>query len=82
MKEAGTGKETVLASLDKIESQGISSPVVDDLVSNRLQIVSTNIGSNFVPGQDNRDATEEATTAGADVGLDNLPDPPRPPMKR
>ena len=82
MKEAGTGKETVLASLDEIESQVISSPVVDDLVGDRLQIISTNIGSNFVPGQENRKATEEATTAGADVGLENLPDPPEPPVER
>ena len=80
--EAGTGKETVLASLDKIEIQSISSPVATDLVGVRLQNISTNIGSNFVPGQENREATEEATTAGANVGLENLPDPPRPPVRR
>ena len=80
MEEAGTDKQTVLVSLDNIETQSILSPTIDDLVSDRLRQVSTNIGSNFIPGQDNREATEEATTAGANVGLGDLPDPPRPPV--
>ena len=79
--ETGTDKETVLSSLDKIETQVESSPTVDNLVGDRLQNVMTNLGSNFVPGQDDRKATGEATTSGADIGLGDLPDPPRPPVR-
>ncbi|MFH1942506.1 MAG: CsgG/HfaB family protein [bacterium] len=80
--ETGTDKETVLSSLDRVESRIESSPTTDNLVGDRLQNVMTNLDSNFVPGQDDRKATGEATTSGADVGLGNLPDPPRPPVRR
>ena len=51
----------------------------DRLVAERLRNLNDNIGSNFNPGDDNREAGEEAANAGADIGLSDLPNPPRPP---
>jgi hypothetical protein len=50
-----------------------------EMISNRMQNLSENINSVFVPGQDDRKTVSEPVTSGADVGLDVLPDPPRPP---
>jgi len=49
------------------------------LVGDRLRNLNTSIGSNFVQGEDSRQAGEEAANAGADIGLTDLPDPPNPP---
>jgi len=56
-------------------------PAGGDLLSNRLQNLSNNIGSNFLPGLDSRESSEEASLSGADVGLENLPNPPTPPTR-
>lgn len=74
-------RDAVLASLDQagpIPELRISS---SDLIMNRMQLLSENMRSNLIPGQDNRQTTEEAATSGADVGLGELPDPPRPPVR-
>jgi len=56
-----------------------ASQVQVEMISNRMQNLSENINSVFVPGQDDRKTVSEPVTSGADVGLDVLPDPPRPP---
>ena len=71
--------ESVLASVEKIEALPESTPSTENLVNNRLQNLSDNIGANIIPGQDSRETSEEASGAGADVGLADLPDPPGPP---
>ena len=52
-----------------------------DLVNNRLNNISTSIGTIFVPGQDSRESAQEATHSGAEV-LGDLPLPPAPPDRR
>jgi tetratricopeptide (TPR) repeat protein len=49
-----------------------------DLVADRLENLSGNVGSNFFPGQDNRKAAEEAGRAFGDLGKPPAPPPPRP----
>ncbi len=49
------------------------------LISNRLKTINFNIGSNFKPGIESRKASQEATEAGANIGLQDLPKPPLPP---
>ena len=55
----------------------ISPVTTKELVADRLRNLNDNLGSGFVPGEDSREAGEEAANAGAAI-LD-LPDPPRPP---
>jgi len=55
------------------------STSTDRLVVERLRILNANAGSNFNPGEDKRESGEEAANAGADIGIPDLPDPPRPP---
>ncbi len=52
----------------------------DDLIRDRLQQLSLNIGTNFVPGQETRKSAEEAQTAGSEF-LQELPLPPSPPIR-
>ena len=80
--QLGTEAEAILSALDRTREVPITAPDAVDLINNRLQIVTENMSVNFVPGQENRNATEEATTAGANIGLGDLPDPPRPPGSR
>ncbi|MFQ5823097.1 MAG: tetratricopeptide repeat protein [bacterium] len=78
LSQAGGSSEDVLGQIVKIEGQEIvpvTSP--NDLINNRLQNLGSNVGSNFVPGQDSRKSTEEASSSGADLG--ELPKPPEPP---
>ncbi|MCU0643398.1 MAG: hypothetical protein MUC94_03980 [bacterium] len=53
-----------------------------DLVSDRLQNLSSSIGANFIPGQDTRKSLEEVGEAGANIGLGNLPEPPPLPTRK
>ena len=53
-------------------------PVSLNLMQQRLQNLSLNIGSNFIPGQDTRKAAEEVETSGMPV-YNPLPLPPPPP---
>ncbi|MBN2010178.1 hypothetical protein JW960_12605 [candidate division KSB1 bacterium] len=53
-------------------------PVSLNLMQQRLQNLSLNIGSNFIPGQDTRKSAEEAETSGVPV-YNALPLPPAPP---
>ena len=61
------------------QSKPFQGPNTPSLVSQRLQNISRNMGATFMPGTDSRKATEEAAASGADVGLGDLPDPPKPP---
>jgi tetratricopeptide (TPR) repeat protein len=68
---------------DKLKADQ-SSPqenqLLDDLISNRLEQLNLNIGSNFIPGQENRKSIEEAQSVGIDV-FEDLPLPPDPPNR-
>jgi tetratricopeptide (TPR) repeat protein len=78
LQTAGTQIE-VLDQLASVESPETSSTTeTQDLVSSRLDNLSSSIGSNFVPGQDSRKAGEEASESGADLG--ELAEPPPPPQ--
>ena len=77
--EVAGGTESVLASVEKIEALPESTPSTENLVNNRLQNLTDNIGANIIPGEDSRETSEEASGAGADVGLADLPGPPGPP---
>ncbi len=93
-------KKKMLASIDKIEGGLDTTPgPTEDMgtqnkINNRLQSLSNNIGSQFIPGQETRKTTEETVTSGAGVGfetkpnlplppttLEVLPDPPKPPVR-
>jgi len=52
-----------------------------NLVSNRLNNITTNIGTIFVPGQDSRESAQEASQSGAEI-LGDLPLPPALPIRR
>jgi len=79
--------EIITASPEIVEQPFIYEPaavlpasqVQTEMISNRMQNLSENINSIFVPGQDDRKTVSEPVTSGADVGLGVLPDPPRPP---
>lgn len=51
-----------------------------DLIKNRLNNLTTNIGTIFIPGQDSRKSAQEATEVGANI-LIGLPLPPDPPNR-
>jgi tetratricopeptide (TPR) repeat protein len=77
--QAGGSSDEILNQIATIE-QTEAPPTVSphDLANTRLENLGNNIGSNFIPGQENRKATEEASSSGADLG--ELPKPPRPPQ--
>jgi len=73
------------AALNAMEITPSVSPLpisTADLMIDRMQNLSENLQSNLVPGQDSRQSTEEAAISGANIGLGDLPDPPRPPIRR
>jgi tetratricopeptide (TPR) repeat protein len=72
--------EDALISAFEIDHIGPALPSVENLVSERLQSMGDNIGSNFVPGEDNRKPVEEAVQSAATPGF--LPEPPEPPGNR
>lgn len=78
LSEGGATTEDALIQIEKIELQE-SLPTVSsgDLVNSRQQNLGSNVGSNFVPGQETQKSAEEATSSGADLG--DLPEPPQPP---
>ncbi len=51
-----------------------------DLIKDRLNNLTTSIGTIFIPGQDSRKPTQEAAEVGADI-LIGLPLPPDPPNR-
>jgi hypothetical protein len=67
---------------DNKDSKSAPPTSTQDLVSDRLQNLSVNIGANFIPGQDTRKSLEEVAETEANIGLGNLPEPPRPPTKK
>ena len=76
---SGESRGSTLAAAQRIEpppKPEIAGPTTD-LIPNRFKNLETNIGSNFVPGQDSREPAEEAAAAGSAIG--ELPKPPRPP---
>jgi tetratricopeptide (TPR) repeat protein len=77
--QAGGSSDEILNQIATVE-QTEAPPTVSphDLANTRLENLGNNIGSNFIPGQENRKATEEASSSGADLG--ELPKPPRPPQ--
>ena len=71
MKEA-------LVQIENIElKESLPSVSSGDLVNSRQQNVGSNVGSNFVPGQETQKSAEEATSSGAELA--ELPEPPPPP---
>ena len=64
---------TAAQKIDPLDAE--SSTTQSDLVSERLQNLSLNTGSNFVPGQDSRKPAEELNKAYGD--LRQPPSPPR-----
>ncbi|MFQ5650040.1 MAG: CsgG/HfaB family protein [bacterium] len=66
---AGSSRADAIAKADEIERGGGDAKV--DLLGNRLQTLGASVGSNFVPGQDNREIGELLETP--------IPDPPPPP---
>jgi len=81
LSSGGGPRENALAV-----AQRMDPPMGPDLASSRVDVLRSrfqnlgdNIGSGFVPGQDNRKAPEHAATSGAAVG--NLPKPPPPPNR-
>ncbi|HDQ45833.1 MAG TPA: hypothetical protein ENN17_10115 [bacterium] len=53
-----------------------------DMLANRLQTVNQNIGSVMTLGTDSRKPTEEATIAGSEPIMEDLPPPPSMPEIR
>jgi hypothetical protein len=50
------------------------------MINDRMQNISSSIGSVFMPGQDNRNPTSEVYTSKPELlGLESLPDPPHAP---
>jgi tetratricopeptide (TPR) repeat protein len=78
----GTDKDRVLASMTKLEMPVPPALSAENLTALRLQQTANIIGSNFIPGQENRKAPEEAVTAGSSSGFGDLPDPPPAPVGR
>jgi tetratricopeptide (TPR) repeat protein len=73
---AGSPEETLIsaAKIDPIVSTVSTSA---SLLSDRLKSMGDNIGTNFVPGEDDRKPVEEAVRSSLTPGF--LPEPPRPP---
>ena len=79
--EAGHDIVEIVENVKRIDRRRMEARGPAPLVGNRLQHLSNNLGSNFVPGQDTREAVEELTSAGVEL-RDNLPAPPDPPTRR
>lgn len=67
---------------DNKDSKSTPPTATQDLVRDRLQNLSTNIGANFIPGQDTRKSLEEVAETGANIGLGDLPEPPALPTRK
>jgi len=79
LSEAGGNKEeavTVAQNADPPISPGAPTSQAD-LITDRLRNLGENVGSNFVPGRDNREPVEEADRAFGELGKPPAP-PPRP----
>ncbi|MCG8605774.1 CsgG/HfaB family protein [bacterium] len=79
LSQAGGTSDEILSELAVVEGQTAPRTSQQDLINSRLGNLSNSIGSNFIPGQDTRKATEEAVEAGADLGELAEPPPPPPP---
>jgi TolB-like protein len=79
LSEAGGSKEQAVAvaqNADPPISPGAPTSQAD-LLGDRLRNLGENVGSNFVPGRDNREPLEEADRAYGELGKPPNP-PPRP----
>jgi len=76
LSATGGSKESAVAVAQTIDPP-IPPTSASNLVTDRLQNLGVNTGSNFVPGQDTRKPTEEANKAYGD-----LPKPPAPPPRQ
>lgn len=74
---AGGNKQNALVAAQRVDPPSPANSRSGDLVRQRLENLTTGVGSGFVPGEDDRRPVEEAARAGAAVG--NLPPPPPPP---
>jgi len=79
LSASGGSKEnaTVVAQTIDPPTPTDTPAITSDLVTDRLQNLGVNTGSNFVPGQDTRKPAEEANKAYGD-----LPKPPAPPPRQ
>ena len=75
--QAGGSTQDAIDLIAAGESSAGTEITTDDLLNERLQKLEQNVGSNFLPGQDNRKSAEEAENSGADLG--ELAGPPPPP---
>ena len=76
------GNTNTKTATSRKQNQNQKSPIRNQtLVSNRLQTLSTSIGSTFIQGQDSRESAEEVQNTGVSV-FDDLPLPPEPPGRR
>lgn len=70
-----------LATVVSEPDRKIDLPSVNEsLIENRLQNMANNIGTIFLPGQDNRKSAEEAQNSGVPI-FEDLPLPPVPPPR-
>ena len=74
-------KNKMLYHLSSYKNIYFPNPSVENLVLDRLQNISINLGAFFLPGRDSRQSTAEAYHSGLDLGLGDLPDPPSPPER-
>jgi len=79
---AQDSKDKYAMQMDNKDQKSAPETSAKDLVSDRLQNLSTSIGANFIPGQDTRKSLEEVAETGANIGLGNLPEPPQPPTRK
>lgn len=75
--QAGGSTQEAIDLIAAGESSAGTEITTDDLLNERFQKLEQNVGSNFLPGQDNRKSAEEAENSGADLG--ELAAPPPPP---
>ena len=76
LSAAGGSKESAVVAAQAVDSPTPTTST-SSLVTDRLQNLGVNTGSNFVPGQDNRKPTEEANKAYGDLSK-----PPAPPRRQ
>lgn len=81
LSTAGGSRENALAVAQRMDppTGPDMAPERPDLLQSRFRNLGDNIGSGFMPGQENRKAPEQAAASGAAVG--DLPDPPPPPNR-
>ena len=77
MSYSGGSKERII-DVARMDDPILKKPILTggDLVRDRLEIVETDVRSNFIPGPDYRKPAQERDLA---TELTNLPDPPDPP---